>query len=230
MQIWQNEGGKKYENLVFWNPKEPFPSLGIGHFIWYPTGHIDIYTETFPELLTYLHHKKVKLPPWLTAARGAPWKDYEEFKSAKDDRIEQLRRLLFDTIDLQVDLIIQRLNNSWRHIQKQIAPHKRAAALRHVQALRRTPAGLYALIDYLNFKGEGTNPAERYKEKGWGLLQVLEAMPADVAEEDIVKAFVAAAQKVLSERVANAADHKKPEQQWLQGWHNRIATYLTFAG
>ena len=37
-----------------------------------------------------------------------------------------------------------------------------------------SPNGLYPLIDYVNFKGEGTNPKERYTGQGWGLLQVLE--------------------------------------------------------
>ncbi len=45
------------------------------------------------------------------------------------------------------------------------------------------PDGLYALVDYVNFKGEGTLPSERYRGEGWGLLQVLEEMrkgPASV--------------------------------------------------
>ena len=29
------------------------------------------------------------------------------------------------------------------------------------------------MIDYVNFKGDGLKPTERYKGEGWGLLQVL---------------------------------------------------------
>ena len=36
------------------------------------------------------------------------------------------------------------------------------------------PNGVYALVDYVNFKGEGIAPSERYSGVGWGLLQVLE--------------------------------------------------------
>lgn len=39
-----------------------------------------------------------------------------------------------------------------------------------------SPNGLYALIDYVNFKGEGTSETERYNGQGWGLLQILENM------------------------------------------------------
>ncbi len=39
-----------------------------------------------------------------------------------------------------------------------------------------SPNGVYALVDYVNFKGEGTLATERYQDHGWGLLQVLEGM------------------------------------------------------
>ena len=58
-----------------------------------------------------------------------------------------------------------------------------------------TPAGVYALVDYVNFKGEGTAPAERYHGEGWGLLQVLDAM-ADRPDADLA-AFADAAAAVL---------------------------------
>jgi hypothetical protein len=35
-QIWKNECGGTQEGLTSWNKGEEFPSLGIGHFIWYP--------------------------------------------------------------------------------------------------------------------------------------------------------------------------------------------------
>src|SRR5690606_37756795 len=85
------------------------------------------------------------------------------------------------------------------------------------------PLGLYALIDYVHFKGEGTNPAERYQGEGWGLLQVLQNMPAHSAAP--LDAFAASARTVLSQRVANAPAERR-EDRWLQGWHNRVSTYL----
>src|ERR1700687_10012 len=65
MRVWKNEAGQKYDLLVFWNPKESFPSLGIAHFIWYPAGKTDIYTQTFPDLLDYFTQKGIILPAWL---------------------------------------------------------------------------------------------------------------------------------------------------------------------
>jgi len=47
----QNETGGRYENLVVWNLGEEFPSLGIGHFIWYPAGYQGPFTETFPDCM-----------------------------------------------------------------------------------------------------------------------------------------------------------------------------------
>ena len=62
--------------------------------------------------------------------------------------------------------------------------------------------GLYVLIDYVNFKGEGTSQKERYNGEGWGLLQVLEYM--DENEKDYIKAFADSAVKVLAKRVGNS--------------------------
>lgn len=231
MQIWQNEAGQKYELLVFWNPKEPFPSLGIGHFIWYPAGHTDIYTQTFPGLLDYFVQKKVKLPAWLIQAHkeGAPWKNYQDFQlHTKDAAVEELRKLLFNTIDLQLDFIIKRLDQAWHHLEQNIDPTNHDRIAHYFKQLSQTPAGLYALIDYLNFKGEGTNPNERYKGKGWGLLQVLQAIPPHTPSDKLVAAFAQAAEDILKERVHNAPANKSHEQQWLAGWQKRITTYTTF--
>ena len=91
--------------------------------------------------------------------------------------------------------------------------------------------GLYALIDYVNFKGEGINPSERYKGQGWGLMQVLESMDLtssgnSKAEIDasILASFRKASTQVLTDRVNNA-DPSKGESRWLPGWKNRIKTY-----
>src|SRR5690242_18693625 len=73
-KIWKNECGGTIEGLVVWNKGENFPSLGIGHFIWYPEGKKDRFEETFPQLIRFLQEKKVSLPEWLKNASGCPWK------------------------------------------------------------------------------------------------------------------------------------------------------------
>jgi hypothetical protein len=86
--------------------------------------------------------------------------------------------------------------------------------------LSATAEGAFCLIDYVNFKGEGTAKTERYNGLGWGLLQVLESMSAPTPA-----AFAASAKATLSRRVQNAPPARK-EQRWLAGWHNRCDGYL----
>jgi len=93
------------------------------------------------------------------------------------------------------------------------------------QSLKTTPEGQFCLIDYVNFKGEGTSSKERYNGQGWGLLQVLQAMAERPDNRTPWNAqFAEAAKRVLSRRVANAPPERK-EQRWLAGWHNRCDTY-----
>ncbi|MDX8395917.1 MAG: hypothetical protein R8K22_05850, partial [Mariprofundaceae bacterium] len=80
------------------------------------------------------------------------------------------------------------------------------------------------LIDYVNFKGEGTNPNERYQGQGWGLLQVLQNMDTERAKQHANLAFSDAAEKVLTQRVA-LSPIERNEQRWLAGWLKRIQTY-----
>lgn len=84
--------------------------------------------------------------------------------------------------------------------------------------------GMYALIDYVNFKGEGTLPTERYHDQGWGLRQVLLGMHGE-GSKNALKDFMDSAAKVLAKRVANAPKDRH-EEQWLPGWMNRLHTYL----
>ena len=89
--------------------------------------------------------------------------------------------------------------------------------------LSKDANGLYALIDYINFKGEGTCSSERYQGQGWGLLQVLQSMPE--VSSHLLTDFVQAAKEVLRQRVRNAPPERN-ESQWLKGWCNRLDTYL----
>jgi hypothetical protein len=84
-----------------------------------------------------------------------------------------------------------------------------------------TPNGVYALVDYVNFKGEGTNPRERYRGQGWGLLQVLQEMNDNSAGPAAAE-FSRAAKRVLARRIANAP---RREDQWRAGWFTRCDSY-----
>ena len=52
-KIFRNEAAGKKENLVYWNSGENFPSLGIGHFIWYRKNQTEIFDESFPKLVDF---------------------------------------------------------------------------------------------------------------------------------------------------------------------------------
>ena len=125
---------------------------------------------------------------------------------------------MLDTKDLQATFIIQRFQADFQAILATSTKPKQVTE--HYQKLIQDPNGLYALIDYLNFKGSGTSSSERYQNQGWGLLQVLEHMPASS-----IQAFVESARQLLIQRVDNSPPARN-EQQWLAGWLNRLNTYI----
>ena len=221
-KIWQNEGLGKVENLTVWNQGEDFPSLGIGHFIWYPAGVEGPFSESFPALLDFIQIS-TPLPPWLADQRDAPWPDRNAFYADIDSpRMEQLRTFLLDTIPQQTQFIVRRLQASLPKMTATLNnAQQRHKVEREFNRLAHSPQGLYALIDYVNFKGEGTSLQERYQDEGWGLLQVLLAMGDDAA--DPVEAFVQAADRILTRRVELAP---RNEQRWLPGWRKRVRSYL----
>jgi hypothetical protein len=65
-KVWQNEGAGLDKYLVWWNDKEDFASLGIGHFIWFPANHTERFREVFPMVLEYMQSQNVAMPYWLT--------------------------------------------------------------------------------------------------------------------------------------------------------------------
>ncbi len=221
-RIFRNECGGKKEKLLWWGPHEEFPSLGIGHFIWYPEGAEKKFTQTFPALLSFLKRNGVKLPSWLIKTKSTcPWKSREEFLAARPNKhMNQLQHLLETTFDLQTRFIIQQLEKSLPKMLK--ASTNKRNVKKQWQRLHKTPQGTFALIDYLNFKGAGTNERERYHEQGWGLLQVLENMQKTGSA---VENFVETAEKILTKRVHHSPPERQ-EKKYLIGWKKRIKSYF----
>lgn len=220
-RIWQNECAGTRDGLTAWNKGEDFASLGIAHFIWYPAGRRGPYEESFPALLAYLRRQGVALPAWLAAARACPWNSREEFqRDFRGPRMEELRTLLAETVGWQARFAAMRLQASLPKMLAAAPPRERDRVRRNFERLAATPAGLYALMDYVNFKGEGTSPAERYRGQGWGLLQVLEGM----GDGPPLREFARSADRVLTRRVENAPP-ERGESRWLAGWRNRLKTY-----
>ena len=224
-RIWQNECNGTVSGLTSWNAGENFASLGIGHFIWYPEGLAGPFEESFPKLVTFVSARGAKLPKMLLAKGGldCPWKSRVEFlRDQQTPEMKQLRQFLVDTIDLQAEFLVNRLQEALPKMLQETAPANRAHVREQFARLSTSASGCLALVDYVNFKGEGVLPTERYQGQGWGLLQVLEQMSD--TNTDPVEAFSRAAAQVLRRRVQNSPPERK-EVRWLAGWTSRVNSY-----
>jgi hypothetical protein len=225
-KIWQNECGGTVAGLTAWNAGENFASLGIGHFIWYPKGVRGPFDESFPKFVDFASSRGTKLPTVATAKDGCPWSSRAEFNAAAQSTpMKELRAFLARTVDLQAEFLVHRLREA---LPKMLAE---GGAANHAQIQERfdhvagTANGCYALVDYVNFKGEGVLATERYAGQGWGLLQVLEGMKQDASGREAVKSFAESAKAVLKNRVRNSPPERN-EAHWLPGWLKRVDTYV----
>jgi hypothetical protein len=225
-KIWQNECNGTISGLTAWNEGEDFASLGIGHFIWYPKGRRGPFEESFPKVVSFISKRGAKLPTLLLRndEQPCPWNSRAEFVRARHTvEMNQLRQFLADTIDLQAEFLIDRLESALPKMLAEAAPADRANVQQQFERLARTPQGCYALVDYVNFKGEGVLHTERYQGQGWGLLQVLETMHG-TSDGDAVDEFARAARATLIRRVHNAPAERH-ESRWLTGWIRRVNSY-----
>jgi hypothetical protein len=220
-RIWQNECAGTIDGLTSWNSGEDFASLGIGHFIWYPAGRRGPFEESFPRLIAYLGQRGINAPAWMQGP--CLWNDRAAFLADKSSpRQQELRRLLSNTVREQTEFIRLRSRAALPKMLAAAGPNANRVR-HHFDILSATPEGTFALIDYVNFKGEGTAPAERYQGRGWGLLQVLETMTPH-SPADAPAAFADSASRVLTQRV-QLSPPDRGESRWLPGWKNRCQTY-----
>jgi hypothetical protein len=225
--IFMNECGGKEENLTAWNEGEEFASLGIGHFLWYPEGKEYRFHESFPSLFEFIRSNGVTVPEWMDELPSfdLPWDSrgefYDDFNSP---RMVSLRKFMLDTVALQSRFIAERMEKSLPKMLESAPPPSRENIRKQFYRVAGSPMGLYLLVDYVNFKGEGTSPAERYKGEGWGLLQVLEIMKGDEKGPSALEEFARSAETVLERRVRNSPPERN-EKRFLPGWKNRIGTY-----
>jgi hypothetical protein len=226
-RVWQNECNGTVSGLTSWNQGEDFASLGIGHFIWYPKGRRGPFEESFPKVVGFIASRGAKLPTLLLGAdagNACPWNSRAEFVRAQNSaEMNQLRRFLADTIDLQAEFLVARLEAALPKMLAEAAPADRPNVQQQFERLTKTPQGCYALVDYVNFKGEGVLHSERYRGQGWGLLQVLEAMHGN-SEAEAADEFSRTATAVLTRRVHNSPPGRH-ESQWLTGWLRRVNSY-----
>ena len=226
--IFHNECASKESCLTSWNIGEEFASLGIGHFIWYPQGTAELdkqFSESFPSLLVYLQSQGVNIPDWMQAGQGCPWSDRDSFEKAQNTpKMNEIRRILIKTMPLQADFMKKRFDLALARMLEIVPESARTSLNRQYQRVAAAPMGMYALMDYVNFKGEGTNPKERYQGQGWGLLQVLGDMQAGEGLKAI-HAFASSADRMLTRRV-KLSPPSRNEKRWLPGWRKRLRTYV----
>jgi len=231
-RIYRSEAGADPAKLTHWNEGEDFPSLGIGHFIWFPAGVDAPFDESFPPMLEFVRKQTegcVALPAWLAELDpvDAPWQDKAAFDAAGNSpAMRSLRLWLESTMSAQVRYIVASFERRWAGLSLPGSDKQRLDRL--LERLTSSPQGLYAVIDYYNFKGLGSNPRERYAGEGWGLVQVL----GDVADEaddahtagELTALFADAAAARLTRR-AELAPPERNEQRWIPGWTRRVSEY-----
>ena len=220
-RIWNNECAGTVDGLTSWNKGEEFPSLGIAHFIWYPAGRTGPFEESWPGLARFLQAQGAPVEDWMLGP--CPWKNRAAFMADIDGpRLTALRSMLSKTVAAQARYAAMRMEAALPKMLAATPSSQRAKIESNFRRVAAQPLGFYALMDYVNFKGEGVNPAERYNGQGWGLLQVLETMPST---GNALPEFARAADAVLTRRVQNAPPARN-EAKWLPGWRNRLQTYL----
>lgn len=227
-KIFANECGSREEYLISWNQGENFLSLGIGHFIWHPAQDREIFEEGFIHFLAYAKASGESIPPWLDQDPfpACPWDSRDDFLASQSDpRIQELREFLLQTKFLQASFIVQQFQQAIPFLLDQVDQQERKMIVDKINALAATAEGIFALIDYVNFKGLGISEAERYQGQGWGLLQVLENMREGKEGLEAVWAFSQSAIDVLEQRVRNSPVSRN-EQRWLAGWRNRVNGYV----
>ncbi|MBP6783976.1 MAG: hypothetical protein KA152_09335 [Verrucomicrobiales bacterium] len=225
-KIWENECGGTVEGLTSWNAGEDFPSLGIGHFIWYVPGRPGPFQESFPPLIAYMKQKGTPVPVWVTEVNGCPWNSRSEFlKDQGAPRMKELRQFLANTVPVQTGFIVQRLEQALPKMQAATTGEADKARLReNFYKMTGSRTGLYSLIDYVNFKGEGVKPEEKYNGYGWGLRDVLLEMGPSAGGQASANEFSEAAKRVLQRRIKNAPSDRG-ESRWSAGWMNRCESY-----
>lgn len=230
-QVWLNESGGRPEGVTAWNDAEDFPSLGIGHWIWFKAGGNPMFEESFPRLVEFIRARGVKPPAWLdrTPVPPCPWPDKAAFmRDFQSPRMLELRRFLLDSIPQQTQYLLQRTEAAVPKMMAVLStPDERRHLLGQLNRVVASSPDLYPLIDYVNFKGEGISPKETTfdpptgRNQGWGMRWLLSEMKGTETGPPALAEFSRAAKYVLDRRIRN----HPPSARWRIGWHKRCDTY-----
>lgn len=253
--IWQRESAGSVEGLTAWNAGESFASVGFHHALWHPDrdstvnafahfakarGLENIPEEIFLPLPDYLSTRMLWKEALADAAQGQT--EQEQAKTRAGMLLKKLQVFFArnDVQEAQLDFIVQDLQNFRENFSQIIQDIPDAQRRAHWQdktsrvegnfdALAQSPEGLFALLDYISFKGDGFSEGnlrigleirEVSLDTNWGLLQVLSKMRM-TAHEAPLSAFQHSASEILAER----AHRWKSDEKWMLGWNNRVQGY-----
>ncbi|MBM3857702.1 MAG: hypothetical protein FJ390_07065 [Verrucomicrobia bacterium] len=218
IKVWQNQCGiwdhpgkvthDMKQGITSW--ESDYALIGIGQCIWYPADETKNFQEDWPRVAQDLKDKGYPIEDWMLGA--CPWNNSKEFFSDfNGDQLKSLRKMLAKKalITEQARCIATRLDESLDKIttavdaETGITDDEKGVAKNLIiknfyqVATDHYPRGLYALMDYVHFKGEGVLPTETINGVGWGLRQALEQMnPKTVAKKGAIVAFVDAAKAI----------------------------------
>jgi hypothetical protein len=230
-RVFKNECAIEKDCFLEWSVGEDFLSLGLGHFIWYPGNAPGIFKESFRSYLQYARDKGETFPAWLdkTPFPSCPWLTRKQFLSSKESQqYKDLLDFMTKTKPCQADYLIENTKRSLQKIIDAAPQDQRLRITKYLSQLSSNAQGLYAIIDYVNFKGSGIEDSERFQGQGWGLLQVLQGMHDMPTSQENLAEFVRSAKDVLKHRVS-IAPMNRHEEKWLPGWLSRMDTYLSGA-
>lgn len=243
-RIFQNEAASKTKYLTHWGRGEDFPSFGIAHFIWFPQGVDAPFQQTFPAMYRYVS-QQTPAPAWLQALAEeagssksfyAPWQIKSGFDAEQQSpKLESLRRWLLSSKQAQAEFVVLSFQQRWQTAMQSYSDDERQRLTLRLKQLMSFKQGLFAVVDYFNFKGLGLKGKEQYQGEYWGLISVFEQMEATlpvnsqakrITEEMLLNHFIEAAKQRLKLRTELAPEGRN-EQRWLPGWYRRLEGYRT---
>lgn len=237
IKVWQNQCGiwdhsgkvthDMKQGITSW--EADYALIGIGQCIWYPADEDKNFQEDWPRVAQALKDKGYPIKDWMLGA--CPWNNSKEFfADFNGERLKLLRKMLakkaliieqarciatrldasLDKMKAAIDAEVGITDGEKAILKKMLSDNFYQVAIDHY------PRGLYALMDYVHFKGEGVLPTETINGVGWGLRQVLEQMnPGIMTKKGPVAAFVDVAKNIYPDDDHSYAD-------------KRYDTYLTF--
>lgn len=242
-RMWHNYAGGTLEGLTKWDGSDAdheFMYLGIANNIWLPAGSSSMFQADWPTVAQRLQELGCKIKPWMLG--DCPWSSQEEFEADfNSKKMVWLREHLSKKklVRAQAFCVAERLQrsmdpNSPDSLFNGLTDEQSALVQKNFDLVVHcsNPLGIYSLIDYVNYKGEGRlSGNEKFNNEGFGLLQVLLNMktPEEGANDiTIMNAFVEGAKVTLHNRIINhkIQDPNSNDEQYWNMWVAHLNDYL----